>query len=105
MQVSGPTSLLPTFAQAKPSNDTANLFAPKAEPDSAAKTEFIKRARMTAAEQMRAQILESMGLKEEDLKAMSADDRAKLEAKIKETIKTKVEQEEAKKGVLVDIKA
>ena len=85
--------------------DPASFFTPAAEPESPAKKAFMDRMKMTPAEQMRASILESMGIKEEDLKNMDPKKREAIENKIKEMIKTKVEQAEEKKGVLVDIKA
>ena len=83
--------------------DTGFLSTPKEQ--SAARKAFLDYAQKTPAEQMREQILGSMGLKEEDLKNMDADKRAALERKIEEIIKHKVEQEQAKKGAVVDIKA
>ncbi len=44
-------------------------------------------------ERMRAMILSSLGLKEEDLANMSPEEVAKIEAKIKEKIKQEVEKE------------
>jgi hypothetical protein len=61
---------------------------------------------MTPAQKMRAAILGSMGLTEEQLKAMDPKERQKVEEKIKEIIKQKVEQAvEKKTGAIVDIKA
>ncbi|HEV7308288.1 hypothetical protein [Ensifer sp.] len=48
--------------------------------------EFLKRAKMSLAEQIRAQILESLGLSEEDLKAMDPDQRKAVEDEIRKAI-------------------
>ena len=47
-------------------------------PQSDAKAEFLKWAHMTPAEKMRASLLSSMGLTEEQVQAMSPDDRTRL---------------------------
>lgn len=68
--------------------------------------EFRAYAQMTPAEKMRAAILGSMGLSEDDLKAMDPKERAKIEEKIKTMIKQKVEDSTEKQtGVAVDLKA
>jgi len=60
---------------------------------------------MSFAEQMRAQVLEALGLDEEKLKAMSAEDRAAIESKIKAMMKARIEEaQEEKTGVFVDLK-
>jgi len=67
--------------------------------------EFLAYAKETPAQQMRDSILRQLGLTEDDLKAMSPQDRAKVEQKIKDLIKQKVEQSTEKKtGVVVDVK-
>jgi hypothetical protein len=101
MQIPRASAAVPT-----PSAGPGGFFTPAPEKESATRTEFLKRARMTAAEQMRAQVLDALGLKEEDLAKMSPDARKKVEEKIKEMIKTKVEQAQEKKtGMLVDVVA
>ena len=68
--------------------------------------QFLAYARETPAQQMRDSILHQLGLTEDDLKAMSPQDRAKVEEKIKDLVRQKVEQATEKKtGVLVDVKA
>lgn len=99
MNVSGAPGVMPV-----PPATGSGFFASSTSAPSAAEAEFLKRARMSPAEQMRASILDSMGLKEEDLKSMSPEERKKIESRIEEMIKTKVEQDEARKGVLVDMK-
>jgi hypothetical protein len=73
---------------------------------SAAEQAFSDYAKMTPAQKMRAAILGSMGLTEEQLKAMDPKERQKIEDKIRAIIKEKVEQAvEKQTGVAVDIKA
>lgn len=109
MNIPALNALLPNLgAQKKQAADPTSFFKADAAEDPV-KAEFLKHVKKTPAEQMRASILESMGLKEEDLKAMDPKKREALEAKIKELIKQrveeKVEQAQGAKGVLVDIKA
>ncbi len=80
------------------------------ETKSAARTEFDAFAKKTPAEQMREQILKSLGLDEDKVKAMDPKEREALEAKIKQIIKTKIEEAQKEKGEVapgqvVDIKA
>jgi hypothetical protein len=65
--------------------------------------EFLSYARMSPMERMRASILKSMNMTEDDLNAMSADARKKVEQKIEELIKQEIEKDLGKKGVLIDI--
>ncbi len=72
---------------------------------SAPEQDFLNFIGKTPAEQMRDQILHSLGVTENDLKAMSPEDRAKMEAKIKQLVHEKVQESvEKKTGVAVDIK-
>ncbi|KSV85206.1 hypothetical protein D9M68_316640 [compost metagenome] len=48
--------------------------------------DFLKRAKMSLAEQIRAQILESLGLGEEDLKAMDPEQRKAVEDEVRQAI-------------------
>lgn len=57
-----------------------------------AKEEFLAYQSMSWEEKVRAMILKSMGLKEEDLDAMSVEEREKIEAKIKEKIEEEIEK-------------
>jgi hypothetical protein len=73
---------------------------------SAAEQEFTDWAKMTPAQQMRTEILRELGVTQQDADKMSPQDRAKLEDKIKELTKEKVQQATEKKtGVIIDIKA
>lgn len=81
-------------------------FAAKPVERSAAATEFLDYAQKTAAEHMREQMLGALGVTEEELKAMSPEERAKIEEKIREMIQQKVREDtEEKTGVLVDVRA
>jgi hypothetical protein len=67
--------------------------------------DFMAYAKMTPAEKMRASILGSMGFTEDNLKAMDPKDREKVEAKIEEMIRQKVQQSTEKKtGMPIDLK-
>jgi len=82
-------------------------FAKPAAP-SAAEQAFNDYAKKTPAEKMRDAILGTMGLTEDQLKAMSPKEREALEAKIREILKQKIEEAMEKKdktGLLVDVKA
>lgn len=71
-----------------------------------ARDEFLDYAKMTPAEKMRAAMLARLGLKEEDLKAMDADARKAVEAKIKEMVKQEFEASVDKSpGKIVDLLA
>jgi hypothetical protein len=67
--------------------------------------DFMAYANMTPAQKMRAAILGSMDLTEVQLKAMDPKERAKIEEKIKDLIRKKVEQATEKQtGVAIDLK-
>jgi hypothetical protein len=82
-------------------------FAKPAAP-SAAEQAFNDYAKKTPAQKMRDAILGTMGLTEDQLKAMSPKEREAIEAKIKEIMKHKIEEAMEKKdktGAIVDVKA
>lgn len=90
--------------QAKPA--ASGFFVGPEKADSPVKQEFLEYARMTPAEKVRRDILEAMGLKEEDLAGLDPKLREAIENRIKETIKMKVEaSQEQQTGVYIDIKA
>lgn len=73
-----------------------------------AKDEFLKYAAMTPAEKMRAAMLAKLGVTEEELKAMTPEERAKVEQKLKDMIKQQVENDpdgKSKTGQIADILA
>ena len=63
-----------------------------------AKDEFLKYQAMTPAQKMRAMMLAKLGLTEEQVKAMTPEDRKKVEDKIKDMIKQQVQNDPDKKG-------
>ncbi len=67
---------------------------------------FLAYARKTPAERFREDLLNSMGLTEEDLQGMNADDRKAIEEEITRRIKEKIEKDSQKQaGFFTDIKA
>lgn len=54
---------------------------------------FLEYQNMTPAEKYRAMYLSQLGLTEEDLAGMSADERAKVEAKLAEMIRAAIERD------------
>lgn len=67
---------------------------------------FLAYARKTPAERFREDLLNSMGLTEEDVQAMSGDDRKAIEDEITRRIKEKIEKDSQKQaGFFTDIKA
>lgn len=80
--------------------------SPVSEPS--AKDEFLKFQAMTPAQKMRAMMLAKLGVTEEQLKAMSPEERKKIEDKIKDMIKQQVQNDPklgGKKGQITDILA
>ncbi len=105
MQVNANNPLL-AAGGAQKTQAPSGFFATAPAEQTGARKEFSDFMKKSPAEQMRDQILKSMGLDEEKLKAMSPEQRKAIEDKIKEMIKTKIEEaEKEKKGVFVDIKA
>ena len=72
--------------------------------DSVAK-QFMDYANMSPMERMRAQILKSMGLTEDDLKKMSPEQQKAVEQKIEQIIKQKLEKNAGTTGQVVDVSA
>jgi hypothetical protein len=115
MLVSGP-SLLASFAATTLSKiNAATAVKPAgaassdplaAAPAKSAKDEFMDYAKMTPAQKMRAAMLSKLGVTEEQLKAMSPEERKKVEDQIKDMIKQQVENDPTmKKGSLLDVSA
>jgi predicted flavoprotein YhiN len=114
MFVSGPSILASLAATtlskinaataAKPATSSSDPLA--ALPGKSAKDEFMDYAKMTPAQKMRAAMLSKLGVTEEQLKAMSPDERKKIEDKIKDMIKQQVENDpKMKQGSLLDVSA
>lgn len=88
---------------------SSNAYAPPsagaAPTHTAVRTEFLKWARMSPGERMRANVLSSMGLDDDKVAAMSPDDRKKVEDKVREMIEEQIRLGAKKPGLLVDQKA
>jgi len=67
--------------------------------------EFLKFAKMSPLERLRANILRDMGLREEDLKSMSPADRQVVEQKIKQLIEEELHKNPTQTGQLMDVVA
>uniref|UniRef100_B0T941 Uncharacterized protein n=1 Tax=Caulobacter sp. (strain K31) TaxID=366602 RepID=B0T941_CAUSK len=68
--------------------------------------DFLKVAKQTPAERLRAQMLEKLGKSEDDLKAMDAVARQKIEDQIKQAIREQLTgQDKPAAGAFVDLKA
>jgi hypothetical protein len=67
--------------------------------------QFMDYAKMSPMERMRASILQSMGLTEDDLKKMSPEQQKAVEQKIEQIIKQKLQQNAGQTGQVVDVSA
>lgn len=65
--------------------------------------EFLKRAKMTLAQQIRAQILEAHGIGEAELKAMDPKERAPIEEEIRKAIERAMGVEKQHSDTATDI--
>lgn len=111
----GPTSLaisnLGTSSIARAKTKREEIFAEQAAQEAnkqlesaSAKTEFLKFAKMSPAERIRAAYLKEHGLSEESLASLPKEEREKIEEEIKKLIKTKLGVDETKgSGQIVDI--
>lgn len=104
MQIPSTTGLFGPAAS-KPTQPAGFFAAPDAPETSKAKAEFAAYMQRTPAEQLRKEILDSLGISEEDLKKADPKLREQLERKIEERMREKVEQGAVQKGALVDVKA
>lgn len=77
---------------------TASASGPSGMIEPSAKGEFLKFQAMTPAEKMRAMMLAKLGVTEDQLKAMSPEDRKKVEDKLKDMVKQQVQNDPEKKG-------
>lgn len=86
---------------------SANLWGASASAPThtAVENEFLKWAKMSPGERMRADILSSMGLDADKVAAMSPEEQKKVEDKVREMIEEKLRQGAKKPGLLVDQKA
>ena len=67
--------------------------------------QFMEYAKMSPMERMRAQILKSMGLTEDDLKRMSPEQQKAVEQKIEQIIKQELQKNAGQTGQVVDVSA
>ena len=67
--------------------------------------QFMDDAKMSPMERMRAQILKSMGLTEDDLKKMSPEQQKAVEQKIEQIIKQELQKNAGTTGQVVDVSA
>lgn len=102
MDVSGifPATSASTGATQRPSSATPTANAPKYSP---VEEQFLAYAKMSPMERMRASILKSMNLTEDDVKSMTPAEQKKIEEKIKELIEQQMEKDLHKKGLLIDV--
>lgn len=117
MLISGSSSIAASLGASALSR-LDRLMAPKeagpaadgmsAVPTKSAKDEFLEYQKLTPAQKMRAAMLSKLGVTEEQLKAMSPEERQKIEDKLKDMIKEQVmgaDKDKTQKGALVDLKA
>ena len=67
--------------------------------------QFMDYAKMSPIERMRAQILKSMGLTEDDLKKMSPEQQKAVEQKIEQIIKQELQKNAGTTGQVVNVSA
>jgi TPP-dependent pyruvate/acetoin dehydrogenase alpha subunit len=68
--------------------------------------DFMAYLSKSPAQRMRDEIMRELGVSEDELKAMNPEQRAKIEEKVKELVRQKVqEQTEKNTGVYIDLKA
>jgi len=67
--------------------------------------QFLKLAKMNPWDRMRANILKSMGISEQDLANMSPQQRQAVEDKIRQMIEQQMQKNAEKKGQVLDISA
>lgn len=90
-------SSVPSFAVTGPYQGLTGS-ASRPESVSSAREDFMKFQAMTPTQKMRALMLAKLGVTEEQLKAMSPEERAKVEQKLKDMIKQQVQNDPDKKG-------
>jgi TPP-dependent pyruvate/acetoin dehydrogenase alpha subunit len=105
-------SSLHSFAspnQLKPSNKSSSSLAKADSAQESAEDKFKAYAKMSPADRMRASMLSSMGITEEQLKNMSPDQQKAIEQKIAEQLKQAAQKQLEKSpgagGFFTDIQA
>jgi hypothetical protein len=86
------------------SGATASLTAVPSQDDSVEQA-FLNYAKMSPMERLRANILKSMGLTEDQLKSMPPEQQKAVEQKIEQLIKEQLEKNADKQGQVVDVTA
>ncbi len=104
MQISSMASYVTPAAPKSGGAPNANALSPatKDDPAKAVEQEFLKFAKMSPFERLRANILNDMGLKEEDLQSLSPAQRAAVEQKIKQLIEQQLHKNPTQTGQLID---
>ena len=93
------------YPAAKPSAPLPSAETASAANDAVTK-EFLDFARMSPAEKIRYAYLQAHGISEDDLKAMSPEKRAAVEAAIRDEIRKSVQNAaERKSGLITDLRA
>jgi hypothetical protein len=81
-------------------------LSPQSGQDNSIVQQFMQYATMTPAQRMFAQMLNKLGITEDQFKAMSPADQQKVEQKIQQMIKQQVQDSSNKQtGVIADISA
>lgn len=103
--IGGLGGLLPSFS---PSSTGApgSLPAEETEGKKSVQDEFLDYARMSVAERIRDQVLDSLGMKEEDLAKLDGETRKKVEEQIRQKIEDEMKAQTGKtEGTMADIRA
>ena len=87
-----------TFAASSPAGGDVSK-------DSSVVKDFLKYAKMSPFDRMRAGVLKSMNLSEADVAKMSPDQRTALEQKIRDVIEKQLDKTTQQSGRLVDVSA
>jgi hypothetical protein len=105
----GSATASPNSAVSKDPFSVDNAKSLKPLPDSSAsdsvEKQFLNYAHMNPIDRMRAGILKSMGLTEDSLKSMPADQQKAVEEKIRQLIEQQMQKNADKKGQLIDVSA
>jgi hypothetical protein len=117
MSISFPGSSATTGFLTKPSSASSSASSSLATPTSSSLDplssqgnsivqQFLQYAKMTPAQRMFAQMLNKLGITEDQFKAMSPADQQRVEQKIQQMIKQQVQDSSNKQtGVIADISA
>ena len=108
MSVSFPSGVFkPTFASTSSPASSFNqpaLAGSATKPVNSVVQQFLEYANMTPAERLQADMLNQLGLTEDQFKAMSPAEQQKVEAKIQQMIKQQAQQSgEKRAGLITDI--